>query len=52
MKKILMICVMAVTALTARAQVVCDTVLNRAQSTPFTFAVPVADDNYRHRDAG
>ena len=42
-----MICVMAVTALTARAQVVCDTVLNRAQTTPFTFAVPVADGNYR-----
>ena len=42
-----MISVMAVTALTGRAQVVCDTVLNRAQTTPFTFAVPVADGNYR-----
>ena len=47
MKKILMISVMALAALTSRAQVVCDTVLNRAQNDPFTFAVPVADGNYR-----
>jgi lysophospholipase L1-like esterase len=47
MKKILMISVMALAALTGRAQVVCDTVLNRVQTTPFTFAVPVADGNYR-----
>ena len=42
-----MIFVMALAALTGRAQVVCDTVLNRVQTTPFTFAVPVADGNYR-----
>ena len=42
-----MISVMALAALTARAQVLCDTVLNRVQTAPFTFAVPVADGNYR-----
>jgi lysophospholipase L1-like esterase len=47
MKKILLISTLALTALAVRAQVVCDTVLNRAQATPFTFAVPVADGNYR-----
>ena len=46
-KLILSLYLAACSTLAVKAQVVCDTVLNRAQTMPFTFAVQVPDGNYR-----